>query len=159
MAKARPIMPAEERKLLGRDVFLFLNYGEGATYKTPKFTILGGQRSADFSSSADEIDLSDKTSGGYGDSAPGNKSTELTVELIVKPGDEAVAQLYDAHDKDEAVDILRWAKDGRSARNWYAITEISESAAYDDAVILSVTFKGKGAPTYTDNMPDPRTTV
>lgn len=159
MAKVRPTMPASESKLLGRNILLFLNFGELATYAVPIWALLGGQRSADFSSSADEIDLSDKVSDGYGDAAPGTKSTELTLELIIKPSDEAVAQLYAAYDNDEAVDILRWAKDGRSIRNWYAITEISESGAHDDAAILSVTLKGKGAPNYIENMPDPRGSV
>lgn len=156
MAKVRPNLPAGELKLLGKYVLAFLNFGEAATFETPVWALIGGQRSADWTSSASEVDLTDKTSDGYGDADQGTKSTELTMELIVKPKDEAVQQLYAAHDLGEAVDILRWAKDGRSVRNWYAITEISETASYDDAAILSITLKGKGAPTYTEEMPDPR---
>lgn len=156
MAKVRPVMPIDEIKLLGKNVLAFLNFGELATEAAPKWAFLGGQRSADWTSSASEVDLTDKGSDGYGDTDQGTKSTEMAVELIVKPKDEAVQQLYAAHDLGEPVDILRWAKDGRSIRNWYAITEISETAAYDDAAILSLTLKGKGAPTYTENMADPR---
>ena len=156
MAKVRPLKPATEAKLLGKNVLAFLNFGETATFASPVWALLGGQRSADFSSSADEIDLTDKTSGGYGDADQGTKATELSIELIVKPNDEAVGELYDAHANGEAVDILRWAKDGRSLRNWYTITELSESAAYDDAAILKATLKGCGAPTFTEDMVDPR---
>ena len=67
MAKVRPLKPATEAKLLGKNVLAFLNFGETATFASPVWALLGGQRSADFSSSADEIDLTDKTSDGYGD--------------------------------------------------------------------------------------------
>lgn len=156
MAKVRATKEATETKLLGKNVLVFLNYGENATYDNPVYALLGGQRSADYSVSAEEIDTTDKTSGGYGDAEPGLKTIELSMELIVKPDDEAVNALYEAFEADEAVDILRWAKDGRSIRNWYSITSLEESAAYDDAAILSITLKGKGAPTYTEDMEDPR---
>lgn len=152
----RPIMPATEEKLLGKNVLLFLNYGEGATYEAPVWTLIGGQRSADYSATADEIDLTDKTSDGYGDAAPGVKATELTVEIIVKPQDETVAQLFDAQDDDEPVDILRWAKNGRSIRNWFSIISIEETASYEDACVMTVTLRGKGKPVYTEQMEDPR---
>ena len=156
MAKVRVTKAAEETKLLGKDVLAFLNFGEGASYEDPNWALIGGQRSADYSASAEEIDTTDKTSGGYGDTEPGLKTIELSLELLIKPGDETVGALYDAFEKNEAVDILRWAKDGRSIRNWYGITSLEESAAYDDASVLSITLKGKGAPTYTEAMEDPR---
>lgn len=159
MVMTRPVRPAADSKLLGKNVLVFMNYGEGATAEAPVWGLLGGQRSASFTASADEVDLTDKTSGGYGEAEQGIKSTEMELELIVKPGDEVVQQLYDAFDKGEAVDLLRWAKDGRSIRNWYSITELGEEAAYDDAAILTATLKGMGAPTYTESMEDPRETV
>lgn len=159
MAKTRPVRSVEQEKLLGRNVLAFLNYGEGATEAAPIWALIGGQRDASYNDSADEIDVSDKNSSGYGDSEPGMKTIELTIELIVKTNDETVNELRDAYDNDEAVDILRWSKNGRSIRNWYIITGLEESATYDDAAILSVTLKGKGKPTYTEQMEDPRGTT
>lgn len=159
MAKTRPTRAGEENKLLGKNVLIFMNYGENASYESPVWSLIGGQRSADYSASSDEIDTTDKTSGGYGDSEPGLKTAELSVELIVKPNDETVKEMYTAYDADEPVDILRWAKDGRSIRNWYSITNLEESAAHDDACILSLTLKGKGAPTYIESMEDPQGTA
>lgn len=78
------------------------------------------------------------------------------MELIIKPSDPTIGQLYDAYENNEAVDILRWVKGGRSTRNWYSITDMSESAAYDDASILSLTLTGKGEPKVIDSMADPR---
>lgn len=157
MAKTRPTMAEQAGSLLGKNVLLFLNYGEGATESAPVWALIGGQRSADYSSSAEEIDTTDKTSGGYGDSEPGLKTAELTTEIIVKKGDETIAALQEAYEASEPVDILRWAESGRSIRNWYTIVSIEESAAHDDACILSLSLKGKGKPTYTEDMADPRT--
>lgn len=157
MGKTRAKRAEQGVSLLGKNVLLFLNYGEGASEAVPVWSLIGGQRSADYSSSADEIDTTDKTSGGYGDSEPGLKSVELTTEVIVKKGDETIGALQEAYEASEPVDILRWAEGGRSIRNWYSITSIEYSAAHDDACIMSLTLKGKGKPTYTEDMEDPRT--
>lgn len=145
-----------DKKLMGREVLVFLDFGEDATYDDPVWSLIGGQRTADFNNSADSIDTSDKNSNGYGDSEPGMKTTEISMELIIKPSDPTIAQLYDAYNNNEAVDILRWVNGGRSTRNWYSITEMSESAAYDDASILTLTLSGKGEPTVIEDMADPR---
>ncbi len=157
MAKTRATMAEQAGSLLGKNVLLFLNYGENASEASPVWTLIGGQRSADYSTSAEEIDTTDKTSGGYGDSEPGLKTAELTTEIIVKKGDETIAALQEAYEASEPVDILRWAENGRSIRNWYTIISLEESAAHDDACILSLSLKGKGKPTYTEDMADPRT--
>ena len=156
MAAQRPIRPVIDKKLMGREVLVFLDFGEDATYDDPVWSLIGGQRTADFNNSADSIDTSDRNSNGYGDSEPGMKTTEISMELIIKPSDPTIAQLYDAYNNNEAVDILRWVNGGRSTRNWYSITEMSESAAYDDASILTLTLSGKGEPTVIEDMADPR---
>lgn len=156
MAAQRPIRPVIDKKLMGREVLVFLDFGEDATYDDPVWSLIGGQRTADFNNSADSIDTSDKNSNGYGDSEPGMKTTEISMELIIKPSDPTIAQLYDAYNNNEAVDILRWVNGGRSTRNWYSITEMSESAAYDDASILTLTLSGKGEPIVIEDMADPR---
>ena len=152
----RPTRATTNSKVLGRNVLVFLNYGEGATESVPVWTLVGGQKTADFSSSADDIDVSDKVSGGYGETAAGIKNTELEMELLVKSGDAPVKELFEAHEGGEDVHILMWVKNGRSVTNWYSITEIKQSAAHDDAAVLTMTLKGLGQPTFTDNMTDPR---
>lgn len=159
MAKTRPTMAEQAGSLLGKNVLLFLNYGEGATESAPVWALIGGQRSADYSSSAEEIDTTDKTSGGYGDSEPGLKTVELTTEIIVKKGDETISALQEAYEASEPVDILRYVEGGRSVRNWYTITNMENSAPHDDACVLSLTMKGKGKPTYIENMENPNKTA
>jgi TP901-1 family phage major tail protein len=156
MAITRPARPAAQNKLMGKNVLVFLNYGDGATYASPVWALIGGQRNAGLSASADEIDLSDKTSGGWGETEQGIKSTEISLEGLLMTGDAAVKELKNAFIAGEAVDILRWAKDGTSDRNWYSITEFSDDAPHDDGVTLTVTLKGMGEPVFTDSMDDPR---
>lgn len=157
MAKTRAKRAEQGGSLLGKSVLLFLNYGDGASESAPVWSLIGGQRSADYSASADEIDVTDKTSDGYGDYEAGLKTIELSMEVVVKKGDETIGALQEAYEASEAVDILRWAENGRSIRNWYSITSIEYSAAHDDACVMSLTLKGKGKPTYTEDMGDPRT--
>lgn len=152
MAKVRATVEDTSNKLLGKNVLLYINYGEGATVAAPVWTLIGGQQSADLSMSADDIDVSDKNSGGWGETVAGIKSTELTLEGIICNGDEGYAALKDAFIKGEAVDICRYASDGTADRNTYSITELSDETPHDDAATFSVTLAGKGAPTFYSNL-------
>lgn len=156
MSNTRPIRPATDTRLEGKNVLIFLNFGASATFAQPVWALLGGQRSASLSISADEIDVSDKTSGGWGETTQGIKSTELSIDGVTLPGNAVLKEFKAAFFAGEAVDVLRWAKDGTSERNWYNITEFSDEAPHDDAVTFSFTLKGCGQPTFTDNKPDPR---
>lgn len=148
MAKVRATLEETSKKLMGKNVLLYINFGEAATEAAPVWTLIGGQQSADLSMSADDIDVSDKNSGGWGETEAGIKSTELTLEGIICNGDEGYAALKDAFIKGEPVDICRYASDGTADRNWYSITELSDETPHDDAATFSVTLAGKGAPTF-----------
>ena len=60
-----------------------LNYGEGATVENPKWGLVGGQRNSPLSMSGDEIDGSDKASGGWGESLQGTKSWSIEQEGVL----------------------------------------------------------------------------
>ena len=66
----------------------FLNYGEGATVENPKWGLVGGQRNSPLSMSGDEIDGSDKASGGWGESLQGTKSWSIEQEGVYKVNNE-----------------------------------------------------------------------
>lgn len=156
MAETRVKRPPTSQKLMGKNTLLFLNYGEAATEQTPVWALFGGQRNASFSMSADEVDVSDKTSGGWGETEQGIKSTEISIEGVSTKGNKVLAEIKAAFIAGEAVHILRWCKDGSSEINWYNITEFSDDAPMDDAVTFSITLKGCGEPTFKEDMADPR---
>lgn len=148
MAKERVKRDAAQDKLTGKEVLLYLNYGEGATHAAPVWTLIGGQTTADLSMTADSIDAGNKASGGWGETYAGIKSTELSLEGVICKSDEGYAALKDAFIKSEAVDICRYAADGTADRNWYDITELSDETPHDDMATFSITLAGKGAPTF-----------
>lgn len=148
MSKERAKRTATADKLQGKEVLLYINYGESATEAAPVWTLIGGQTTADFSMSADDIDASNKASGGWGETYAGIKSTELSLEGIICNGDEGLAALKDAFINGEAVDVCRYAEDGTADRNWYNITEFSDETPHDDMATFSVTLNGIGAPKF-----------
>ncbi len=150
MPNGRVKRDATADKLQGKEVLLYINYGDTttATYDAPSWTLIGGQTTADFDMSADSIDASNKSSGGWGETYAGIKSTELSLEGIICKSDEGYTALKDAFIKGEAVDLCRYAANGTADRNWYNITELSDSTPHDDMATFSVTLAGIGAPTF-----------
>lgn len=148
MAKVRATRSVVQDKLVGKNVLVYIDFGETATEEAPKWTLIGGQRSGSLSMTADDIDASNKTSGGWGETYPGTKSTELSINGIINTKDEGFAALKDAFIKGEAVDICRYASDGTADRNWYNITELSDETPHDDMATFSVTLGGVGAPKF-----------
>ena len=150
MAKTRVKRDVTADKLMGKQVLLYVNYGESATASEdkPAWTLIGGQTKADLDISADKIDASNKSSGGWGETYAGIKSTELSLEGIKCNSDEGLAAIREAFLAGEAVDICRYAADGTADRNWYNITEFSDSTPHDDTATFSVTLNGIGAPTF-----------
>lgn len=146
MAKVRATRSDVTDKLLGKGALAYLNFGESATESSPVWALFGAQRSGNLSLTADEIDASNKSSGGWGDTLPGMKSSELSIDCIMLVGDEIYKELRDAYENDEAVDVCRYKSDGTADRNWYTITELSDETPHDDVVTFSVTLKGKGKP-------------
>lgn len=151
--KARAKLAANYQKLEGKYVLVYLNFGEGAAEESPKWALVGGQKSGNLDMSADSIDASDKTSGGWGEKYPGIKSTELSVEGNILGGDEAYQALKDAFLKGEPVDICRYDSKNKTAdRNWYSITELGDETPHDDVATFSLKLEGIGAPKFYEGL-------
>lgn len=146
MAKVRPTRSVDIDKLVGKNVLVYINYGENATEAAPAWTLIGGQRGASLSMTADGIDATNKASDGWGETYAGIKSTELSMDGIINKNDEGYAALKDAFIKGEAVDLCRYATDGTADRNWYNITDLSDETPHDDMATFSMTAGGVGAP-------------
>ena len=148
MAKVRPTRSVTIDKLVGKNVLVYINFGEGATEAAPVWTLIGGQRSASLSMTADDIDASNKASSGWGETYAGTRSTELSMDGIINKQDEGYAALKDAFVKGEAVDLCRYATDGTADRNWYNITELSDETPHDDMATFNLTAGGAGKPKF-----------
>lgn len=154
MAKVRATRSVTADKLVGKNVLVYINFGEGATEASPVWTLIGGQRSASLSMTADDIDASNKASSGWGETYAGTKSTELSMDGIINTADEGYAALKDAFVKGEAVDLCRYATDGTADRNWYNISELSDETPHDDMATFSMTAGGVGKPHFYSGLSD-----
>ena len=112
------------------------------------------QKGASLSRSAETIDVSDKTSGGWSESIMGLKSWSLDCEGFVTLGDEGYEKLHDAFDNREALDVE--IKVGETGGYTYTgkvvITDFPEEFPMDDACTFSVSLQGASALKRTKNV-------
>ena len=87
----------------GKDYLLYVN--TGTTEAAPTWTLVGGQRSGDLSRKADEIDASDKTSGGWKATLPGLRSWSIDLESVYLAGDTGAKFLEAAFLNNKQVNI------------------------------------------------------
>ena len=154
-----PMQPNKSQTLAGKSLLLFLNYGEGATVENPKWGLVGGQRNSPLSMSGDEIDGSDKASGGWGESLQGTKSWSIEQEGVYKVNNEMLDALRYAFVNDIAVHIMRLDKYGNAVKGFANITEFSDDNPHDDVATVTMTLSGIGKPEFVTNEPDPRNTA
>jgi len=127
-------------KVAGVDVLLKVKDSE-----TGVLTVVGGQTGATLSRSANTIDTSDKTTGGWSSSMVGLKSFEISAEGFVSLGDAGQDLLEEAFDNREMVyaDItIGTDADGIQYTGGVYITSLENEFAQDDAVTFSVTLTG-----------------
>jgi len=129
-------------KVAGVDVLLKVKEQE-----TGELTVAGGQTGATLTRSAETIDVSDKTTGGWSSSLVGLKSFTIEAEGFVSLGDSGQELLEDAFDAREKVFIeIRVGddsdKDGVTYTGECVITELSNEFSQDDAVTFSLSLEG-----------------
>lgn len=126
------------KKIAGVDVLLKIKKNGGS------FVAIGGQKGASLSRSAETIDVSDKTSGGWAESIMGLKSWSLDCEGFVCLGDEGFEELHTAFDERKAIDveIKVGETDGYTYTGKVVITDFPEEFPQDDAVTYSLTLQG-----------------
>jgi len=142
-------------KILGKNVYLFVNAGEGATIAEPNWLLVGGQRNSALEMSADEIDVSDKGSEGWGDTVAGTKTWSIGLESIQVEGDLGAKAIKQAFLLDQEIQIMRWWKNGNAEVGWCSVTEFSDDVPHDDAMSITGTLQGRGAPQFLEDAPYP----
>lgn len=126
----------------GKDYLIYVNTGKSED--EPTWTLVGGQRSGDLNRSADEIDASHKTSGGWKVTLPGLRSWSIDLEAVYLMGDEGAKFIEAAFFAGKSVHIKFEYPDKAYVTGWGAITDCSLSAPHDDVATLSGTITGQG---------------
>lgn len=142
MAFAGPKRTSTNPVTAGKDILVYL--ATGGEEANPTWTLLGGQRSADLTQSADEIDASTKTSGGWGSHIQGLKTWSLDCEFVFMKDDPGFKALSEAFREGVEVLIKIEYADKSYQQGWGFITDLSPSAPHDDVATVSCTLSGNG---------------
>lgn len=109
-------------------------------------TQIGGQRGASLSMSADDLDISDKTTGGWKASLAGAKEWSVSCDGLVVLDDEGYKAAVDAFMAGNTVTVKMENKDKSFGYTGEAcISSFDFDAPLDDALTYSMELKGAGA--------------
>jgi TP901-1 family phage major tail protein len=141
MALTLPVNPNQSAATVGKDYLIFVNTGTAAI---PVWMIVGGQRSASLGLTADQIDVSNKTSGGWKETMPGLQSWSIDLDGLMLLNDNGVSVLRQAFIQRTEVNIKFLYPDGSYQVGWGWITDFSAEAPHDGEGTLSGTINGNG---------------
>jgi len=142
MSITLPVNPSISSASVGKDFLLKINTG---TAGSPVWTIVGGQRSADLSRSADSIDVSHKTSGGWKSSKAGLRGWSIDLDALVLLSDAALPYLEMAFQTGAEVNVQLLYPDGTVQAGWGSLTDFSLKTPHDGEASISGTIEGNGA--------------
>ena len=108
--------------------------------------VVGGQRGASLSMSADELDITDKTTEGYKAFLVGLKEWNISCDGLVCTDDTGYQALFNAFLNGTVVEVQFKQKEGGFGYTGpMVISSMDFDAQYDDAVTYSCELKGAGA--------------
>lgn len=148
MAITLPTNPSTSSAEVGKDFLLYLNLG---TVGSPTWTLIGGQRNSSLGRTADEIELSHKTSGGWKASKPGMRGWSIDLDGLVILSDEGFAAMEYAFQSGKELNIKLVYPDGTAQEGWGGLTDFSLDNPHDGEASLKGTLAGNGA--LTDRSP------
>lgn len=145
MAITLPDNPSQSNAEVGKDFLLYISIIPDGLF-TPVWQLVGGQRSSNLSRSAEEIDVSSKTSGGWNSVKAGQRSWSIDLDSLVVSDDVGYQAMNQAYLTGKEVQILlRNALDTFAVKGWGSITDFSLDTPHDDAASISGTISGNGA--------------
>jgi TP901-1 family phage major tail protein len=134
-------------KVAGIDVLLYVDTDTTGT--TPNFVVLGGQGDATLNREAEEVDVSAKTDGEYGDFLAGRKTWNIECDGFIVENDAAFERMEQAYEAREALDVELRMPSGKKYSGTVIITEFPLEFAQEDGGSFSLTLTGKGPLTIT----------
>ena len=142
MGSTLPTNPDTQSASVGKDYLVSINTG---TVAVPIWTLVGGQRGASLSRSADEIDISHKTSGGWKSTKPGLRSWSIDLDGLVVLSDAALPYMEYAFQNGKELNIKLSYPDGSYQTGWGGLTDFSMETPHDGEATLKGTISGNGA--------------
>lgn len=132
-----PKNPNTQVAIAGKDTLLYIEGNDG-------FLLVGGQRNSPLSMTAEALDGSHKTSGGWSAQIPGMKSWSINYDGLQILSDEGLQVLEYAFRNDEEVHVRLVYKNGNYREGWAFVTSFEDNNAHTDIHTVSVTLTGNG---------------
>lgn len=139
---ALPTNPSVSSATVGKDYLLYVNTG---TVAVPVWTLVGGQRGASLARTADSIDISHKTSGGWKSMKAGLRGWSIDLDGLVLLQDAGLQALEAAFMDGLEVNIKLEYPDGTVQTGWGSLTDFSMETPHDGEASLKGTIEGNGA--------------
>ncbi len=136
-----PTNPSTSSATVGKDYLLYINTG---TATVPVWTLIGGQRGSSLSRSADSIDVSHKTSGGWKSALAGLRGWSIDLDGLVLLTDLGLQALEQAFMSGIEINIKFAYPDATYHTGWGSITDFSIETPHDGEASLSGTIEGNG---------------
>jgi TP901-1 family phage major tail protein len=138
------LVQEKSNKIKGLEVLLYVNVPDAQG--TPVKTVVAGQRGATLSMTADDIDVTDKTTEGYKAFLAGLKEWNISCDGLVCIDDVGYKALVDAFLAGEVIEVdLRNGDYSFGYRGLVAISSMDFDAQYDDALTYACELKGASA--------------
>lgn len=141
MAVTLPENPSVSNATVGKDYLLYVNTG---TVETPVWTLIGGQRGSSLGRTADSIDTSHKTSGGWKSSKAGLRGWSIDLDGLVLLNDLGLEALETAFNAGKEVNVKFEYPNKKYRTGWAAITDLSIETPHDGEASLSGSLEGNG---------------
>ena len=137
-----PINPSAVSGEVGKDFLLYINTGSATK---PIWTLIGGQRNSSLGRTAEEIDVSHKTSGGWGAKKAGMRAWSVDLEAIVVLSNVGLQYLEEAFMEGKEVNIRQEYPDNTYQEGWGSLTDYSQDTPHDAEATIKGTISGNGA--------------
>lgn len=137
-----PTNPSVSSASVGKDFLLYINTG---TVNSPTWTLIGGQRGASLGRTAEEIDISHKTSGGWKSSKAGLRGWSIDLDGLVLLQDTGLQALEYAFMNGLEINIKLEYPDLSYQTGWGSLTDFSMEAPHDGEASIKGTVSGNGA--------------
>ena len=140
--KTLPENPDKSVASPGKDHLLQV---DGGTASTPSWVTVGGQRNAPLDQTADSIDASHKSSGGWKQTLPGLKGWSCSYSGLIILNDDGLTILDYCFRNSKQAHVRFIDKDGNYQEGWCYVTKLTKDTSYTAVATYTATLSGVGA--------------
>lgn len=140
--KTLPENPDKSVASPGKDHLLQV---DGGTASTPSWVTVGGQRNAPLDQTADSIDASHKSSGGWKQTLPGLKGWSCSYSGLIILNDDGLTILDYCFRNSKQAHVRFVDNQGNYQEGWCYVTKLTKDTSYTAVATYTATLSGVGA--------------